>query len=83
MARTAAAGVLGSARPCGGVAKCEIGSATPYDTRPMPMTALRIIANQVSVENSGRSVSLPSLMSPAGLNARKTRKTRMPSVTTR
>ena len=49
----------------------------------MPMTALRIMANQVIVENSGRSVSLPSLMSPAGLNARKTRKIRMPSVTTR
>ena len=47
------------------------------------MTALRIMANQVIVENSGRSVSLPSRMSPAGLNARKTRKIRMPSVTTR
>ena len=49
----------------------------------MPITALRIIANQVRVLNSGRSVSLPSRMFPDRLNARKIRKTRMPSVTTR
>jgi hypothetical protein len=29
MARTAASGVPASARPWGGEAKCEIGSATP------------------------------------------------------
>ena len=49
----------------------------------MPMTALRIIANQVSVLNSGRSSSLPSRISPNGLNARKTRKIRIASVITR
>ena len=47
------------------------------------MTAAQIIANQVGVENSGRSVSRPSRMSPAGLKARNTRKTRIASVTTR
>ena len=64
MAVAAAASVPGLARPSGGAARCEIGSATPKNIRPMPMPALNIIAIHETVLNSGRSSSLPRRIRP-------------------
>src|SRR5919107_3838562 len=48
----------------GGVTKCDSGSATPKNIRPIPMPALNIIAIHEMVRNSGRSWSRPSGIRP-------------------
>src|SRR3712207_8201830 len=48
----------------GGATKCDSGSATPKNIRPIPMPALNIIAIHEIVRNSGRSVSRPSGIRP-------------------
>ena len=50
--------------PGGGLVKCESGSLTPKNIRPMPMPALNIIATQDTVRNSGCSSSRPSGIRP-------------------
>src|SRR5918997_6008603 len=48
----------------GGATKCDSGSATPKNIRPIPMPALNIIAIHEMVRNSGRSWSRPSGIRP-------------------
>src|ERR671920_636686 len=48
----------------GGATKCDSGSATPKNIRPIPMPALNIIAIHEMVRNSGRSSSRPSGIRP-------------------
>src|ERR687894_1140577 len=48
----------------GGATKCDSGSATPKNIRPIPMPALNIIAIHEIVRNSGRSLSRPSGIRP-------------------
>ena len=64
IARLAASGEPGSARPMGGVLRCVSGSATPQNISPMPMPVANIIETQENVENSGSESSGPSLMLP-------------------
>ena len=59
MACCAAASVPARTVPGGGEDRCEIGSATAKNIRPMPIPALNIIATHEIVRNSGRSSSLP------------------------
>ena len=76
MASVAASVLPGSTPPRGGVAKCEIGSATPQNMRIVPMPAANSIPNQVSVECSGPSSSAPSRTWPNRLIAIQMRKNR-------
>ena len=55
------------ASPRGGSVKCITGSATLKNSRPMPMPALKSMANQEALLYSGSSSSLPSLICPYGL----------------
>ena len=53
-----------------GEVKCMSGSVMPKNTRPMPMPAAKSRENQDSVENSGFSSGLPSVIPPLRENAR-------------
>ena len=44
--------------------KCESGSAEPQKRSPTPIPAAKSMASQLTVENSGSSSSLPSLILP-------------------
>jgi hypothetical protein len=59
-----ASGLPAAPVPGGGVAKCDSGSATPKNIRPMPIPALNIIATHETPRNSGSSSSRPSGMLP-------------------
>src|SRR4028119_1317688 len=59
----------------GGAPKCDSGSATPKNIRPIPMPALNIIAIHEIVRNSGRSASRPSGIRPYLLAASQITKT--------
>ena len=48
----------------GGFAKCVTGSATPKNMIPMPIPALKSMANQEGRPNAGRSSSGPSRSAP-------------------
>ena len=54
--------------PGGGEARWLSGSATPQKTSPMPMPALKSIANQERSPNSGSSSSAPRRTCPKRLS---------------
>ena len=76
MAWVAASVLPGSIEPRGGLAKCEIGSATPQNMRIEPIPAANSMPNQVAVECSGLSSSAPRRTCPYRLIAIQMRKNR-------
>ncbi len=75
--------MLCGASPSGGFTKCEIGSAAPQNTRPMPMPAANSIDIQLALEKSGSASSPPMRSEPKRPKARYIRNDRVMNTTSR